>query len=52
MCSVIQRLDREPGGLEDRTKVTQVRLDFSTPSRTAAPCVRPTGLCSGGPSPI
>lgn len=34
---VTQRLDGEPGGIEDRAKVTQVRLDFSTPPSTVAP---------------
>lgn len=52
MFTVTQRLGVEPGGLEDRAKVAQVRSDFSTPSRIAAPCIRPTGLCSGGPSPV
>lgn len=37
MNIVTQRLDGEPGGIEDRAKVTQVRLDFSTPPRTVAP---------------
>lgn len=46
MFTVTQRLDGEPGGLEDRAKIPQVRSDFSTPSRSTAPLIRPTGLCS------
>lgn len=49
MFTVTQRLGV---GLEDRAKAAQVRLDFSAPSRCAAPCIRPTGLCSRGPSPV
>lgn len=47
--TVARRLDREPGGLEDRAKVTQVRVDFS---RMAAPRSRPAGRRSGGLSPV
>lgn len=53
MSIVTWRLDGDPGGNEDRAKVTQVRLDFSTPPRTVAPQIRvETGLCYGGWSPV
>lgn len=48
--SVTQRFDGEPGRTEDRSKVAQVRLDFSIPLRSH--CFRATGLCTGGLSPV
>lgn len=51
MFTVTQRLDGEPGGLEDRAKVTQVRLRFSTPSRTTAPRIR-LPCAVEAPSPV
>lgn len=52
MFTVTQRLDGEPGGPESRAEVSQVKFDFSTPSRTAAPCNRPAGPRRGGLCPF
>lgn len=49
---VTQRLDGEPGGLDDRAEAIKVRSDFSSPPRIVAPHVRPTGLSCAGPGPV
>lgn len=48
MQATTKRLESNPGGL-DQAKVTQVRLDFSSPPRTVAPHNRLQALSSGRP---